>query len=167
MSLEQIKSDALELKSLRDKKDDLNDQLKDINEQIKEIEEHRLSTLMDDEGISDVTIDDVRVRRGTIFRGSITSSSDKEKFQYLFDTNNDGALKQKLVIDIENIPQETIEEIGEMLTQSGIDYEIAYSIHHMTLSSIIKELVTDGKLSTADLERYRIYAQPQVKVEMK
>ena len=167
MSLEQIKENALELKSLRDRKDDLNDQLKDINEQIRDIEEHTLSTLMDDEGISDVTIDDVRVRRGTIFRGSVTSSYDKEKFQYLFDTDNDGALKQKLVIDIENISQETVDEISDMLTKSGIGYEITYSIHHMTLSSIIKELVSEGQLSTDDLERYRIYAQPQIKVEKK
>lgn len=167
MSLEQIKENALELKSLRDKKDDLNDQLKDINEQIRDIEEHTLSTLMDDEGISDVTIDDVRVRRGTIFRGSVTNSCDKEKFRYLFDTDNDGALKQKLVIDIENISPETVDEIRDMLNNSGIGYEITYSIHHMTLSSIIKELVSEGKLSTDDLERYRIYAQPQIKVEKK
>ena len=53
------------------------------------------------------------------------------------------------------------------LDRVGIGYVIQYSIHHMTLSSILKELVTEGKLSTEDFEKYSIYAQPQIKVEMK
>jgi hypothetical protein len=167
MSLEEIKGKALELKDLRDRKDTLSNELKDINESIREIEEHRLSSLMDDEGISDITIDDVRVRRGVIFRGGITTSTDADNFKFLFDTNNDQALKKKLVIDIEGVDPSVLETIKETMGLLKVDYEITYSIHHMTLSSILKELVTEGKLSTEDFDRFRIYAQPQIKVEMK
>lgn len=162
MSLAEIKEGALELKDLRDQKDSLNAQLKTINEEIRELEEHTLDSLMSDMGISDVTIDDVRIRKGVVFRGGVTSHTDKDAFKYLFDSNNEGALKQQVVIDLTNNP-----EIPERLAAMGIDYKIQYSIHHMTLSSILKELVLDGKLSTEDFEKYSIYAQPQIKIEVK
>ena len=162
MSLQKIKEKAVELSKLREEKAKLNEELKDTNEKITELEAHVISTMMDDEGISDVTIDDVRVKRGVIFRGGVTSHTDKEAFQYLFDTNNEGALKQLVTIDLAQYP-----DVTKDLSAMGIDYHIQYSIHHMTLSSIIKELVTEGKLSTSDFEKYSIYAQPQIKVEMK
>lgn len=162
MSLQDIKEKALRLKSLRDEKDSLNQQLKDLNQSIRTLEEYEISSEMDDIGISDVTVDDVHIKRGVIFRGGVTSHTDKEAFQYLFDTNNDAALKKKLIIDLEQYPN-----APSLLSNTGIGYEIQYSIHHMTLSSILKELVGEGKLSTDDFEKYSIYAQPQIKVEMK
>lgn len=162
MSLEEIKSKALALKQLREEKEDLNEKLKDVNENIREIEEYTLSNMMDDEGITDITIDDVRVKRNTIFRGGTTKTSSKDMFKYLFDTGNAGALNQQIVIDINEYP-----DISERLTKAGIAHQIVYSIHHMTLSSILKELVSEGILSTEDFEKYNIYAQPQVKVEVK
>lgn len=167
MSLEEIKEKALELKSLRDKKDLLNENLKDVNEQIKCIEEYTLSTIMDDDGISDVTIDGVRVRRSATLRGGILSSTNREDFKFLFDTNNDGALKKKLVIDIQDVDPEVLSNVKELIEGAGLKPEISYTIHHMTLSSILKELVSEGLLSTDDFERYKIYSQPQIKVEVK
>ena len=162
MSLTKIKEEALELKGLRDKKDILNSELKEVNEKIRAIEEHELSSLMDDEGISDITIDDVRIKKGVVFRGGVTSHNDKDAFKYLFDTHNDGALKKKVLIDLETNP-----DAPNLLDDMGVLYEINYSIHHMTLSSLLKELVMEGKLSTEDFEKYSIYAQPQIKVEVK
>lgn len=162
MSLTKIKEEALELKGLRDKKDILNSELKEVNEKIRAIEEHDLSSLMDDEGISDITIDDVHIKKGVVFRGGVTSHNDKDAFKYLFDTHNDGALKKKVLIDLETNPN-----APNLLDDMGVSYEINYSIHHMTLSSLLKELVMEGKLSTEDFEKYSIYAQPQIKVEVK
>lgn len=162
MSLKEIKEGALNLKKLREEKDSLNDQLKQINADIKELEEHQLDALMSDMGITDVTVDNVHIRKGVVYRGGVTSHTDKDAFKYLFDSHNEGALKQKLCIDIARYP-----DIAERLTAMGIDFEINYSIHHMTLSSILKELFTEGKLSTEDFERYSIYAQPQIKVELR
>lgn len=162
MSLQEIKESALRLKNLRDKKDSLTQQLKDVNNDIKSIEEYELSGSLEDLGISDVTIDNVHIKKGVIFRGGVTSHTDREAFQYLFDSNNEGALKQKIVVDLARYPG-----VGELLSKSGIGYETQYTIHHMTLSSILKELVADGKISTEDFDKYSIYAQPQIKVEMK
>lgn len=162
MSLQEIKENALHLKDLRETKDSLNSQLKSVNEEIKELEEHRLDSLMSDMGITDVTVDDVRIRKGVVYRGGVTSHCDKEAFQYLFDSNNEAALKQHLIIDLAEYP-----ELPDILEEMGIKFEINYSIHHMTLSSILKELFSEGKLSTADFEKYSIYAQPQIKVELK
>lgn len=162
MSLQEIKESALRLKNLRDKKDSLTQQLKDVNNDIRSIEEYELSGSLEDLGISDVTIDNVHIKKGVIFRGGVTSHTDREAFQYLFDSNNEGALKQKIVVDLARYPG-----VGELLSKSGIGYETQYTIHHMTLSSILKELVADGKISTEDFDKYSIYAQPQIKVEMK
>lgn len=162
MTLQEIREGAIELKKLRDKKSSLDSELKDINEAIRDIEEHKLSRLMDNDGLTDVTIEGVRVKRGVVFRGGVTSHTDKEAFKYLFDTNNEGALKQRVMIDLANYPG-----VIDLLNEFGIKYDISYSIHHMTLSSLLKELVMDGKLSTEDFEKYSIYAQPQIKVEMK
>lgn len=162
MSLEEIREEALKLKTLRDEKDSLNERLKEINEGIKNIEEHTLSQSLDDEGISDVTVNGVHVKKGVVFRSGYTKSSNKDTFQYLFDTDNEGALKQQIVIDLANH-----EGVPELLQTMEIPFDIVYSIHHMTLSSILKELVADGKISTEDFEKYHIYAQPQIKVEIK
>lgn len=162
MSLKEIKEEALELRDLRMQKDSLNSQLKEINESIKDLEEHKLDSAMEDMGLSDVTVDGVRIRRGIVFRGGVTSHSDKDAFKYLFDSHNEGALKQQLIVDLSEYPK-----LPELLHEMEINYKIQYSIHHMTLSSILKELFADGKLSTEDFERYSIYAQPQIKVEVK
>ena len=161
MSLQDIKTEALKLKNMREQKDSLNQQLNDLNKDIKSLEERTLDSMMADMGISDVTVDDVHIRRGVIFRGGVTSHTDKEAFQYLFDSNNEGALKQELVIDLAQHP-----EAEKLLQEIGIGYGIRYSIHHMTLSSILKELVMEGKLSSEDFDKYSIYAQPQIKVEV-
>lgn len=162
MSLQEIKEKALELSELRSTKAKLNDSLKETNEKIAELENKVISSMMDDEGISDITIDDVRVKRGVIFRGGVTSHTDKDAFKYLFDTDNGGALRQNVIIDLTQYP-DIIKELEAM----GIGYSVQYSIHHMTLSSILKELVTEGKLSVNDFDKYSIYAQPQIKVEIK
>ena len=162
MPLELLKEKALELKGLRENKDKLNDQLREINDEIKNLEEKQIAVMMDDEGITDVTVDGVRVKRGVVFRGGVTKHTDKDAFKYLFDTNNDGALKQVVSIDLTQCP-----DIKDILNRLDIPYTVEYSIHHMTLSSILKELVGDGKLTTDDFDKYSIYAQPQIKVEMK
>lgn len=162
MSLEEIKEDALKLKKLRDEKDQLNDRLKMLNESIKDIEEYTLSRSLDEAGISDITLNNVHIKKSLIFRGGYTKSNDKDDFKFLFDTNNEGALKQQVVVDLGQNP-----EFPSLLEKYHIPYEIVYSVHHMTLSSILKELVNEGKISTEDFERYNIYAQPQIKVEVK
>lgn len=162
MSLDKIKEGALKLKALRETKESLTQQLKEVNESISELEEHELDSLMTDEGISEIVIDDVKIKRGVIFRGSSTSSDSKDDFQYLFDTHNDGALKKKLIIDLDKVP-----DAESKVTNMGLDYSVNYSIHHMTLSGLIGDLVEEGQMSTEDLSKYRIYAQPRIKVEMK
>lgn len=162
MSLEQIRQEALELKKLRDEKDSLNERLKEINEGIRNLEEFTLNASLEEAGISDVTLNGVHIKKGVVFRGGYTKSNDKETFQYLFDTDNEGALKQQIVIDLAKHS-----ELPVILKNNGIEYEIVYSIHHMTLSSILKDLVAEGKLSTEDFDKYHVYAQPQIKVEMK
>lgn len=162
MSLELIKEKALELKGLRAKKEELNDSIKTVNEGIKTLEEKQIPSMMDDLGVSDITIDGVKVKRGVVFRGGVTKHTDKDAFKYLFDSHNDGALKQVISIDLTQNPQ-----AQEILDELNIPYSVEYSIHHMTLSSILKELVGDGKLTTDDFDKYSIYAQPQIKVETK
>lgn len=161
MSLDEIKTDALRLKSLRDQKEKLNEQLKDVNLKIRDLEEFKLNSMMNDLKITDVTVDNVHIKKGTVFRGGVTSHTDKEAFQYLFDSHNEGALKQVIMINLAKYPN-----IPELLSKLHISYDIQYSIHHMTLSSILKELVLEGKLSTSDFEKYSIYAQPQIKVDV-
>jgi hypothetical protein len=161
MSLGDVKEKALELRDLRVKKESLDAELKSVNESIRGLEEHTLNSLMEDMGITDVTVDDVHIKKGVVFRGGVTSHTDKDAFKYLFDSHNEGALKQELVVDLAKYP-----ELPAILEDTGVEYTRRYSIHHMTLSSILKELFAEGLLSTEDFEKYSIYAQPKIKVEM-
>lgn len=162
MGLQEIKACALELKDLRSQKEALTSELKQVDDSIRNLEERRLDAMMSDEGLSDVTIDGVRINRGVVFRGGVTSHTDKDAFKYLFDTNNEGALTQMAMVDLASQP-----DALARLDAAGIAYEIKYTIHHMTLSAILKQLVADGKLSTEDFDKYSIYAQPRIKVELK
>jgi hypothetical protein len=153
---------AKELKSLRDIKKQAEDAVKDANEKIKDIEEHKLNDLMLNEGINNVNLNDLEISKSLVFRGGYTKHSDPEAFQFLFDTHNEGALKQTVTVDLSVCPR-----ICFLLDEENIPYKVEYSIHHMTLSSIIKELVEAGKFTTEDIDKYSVYVQPQIKVKQK
>jgi len=161
-NLSTLKSLAMDLSATREKKKQLETELGDINGRIKKLEENDINHLMLDLGISEVTIDDLEIRRGVVFRGGVSKHSSPDAFEYLFETNNDGALKKQLVIDMDAQPN-----AQAVLEMHNVQYTTEYSIHHMTLSSILKELFEAGKLSTDDIEKHSIYIQPQIKIKSK
>ena len=140
---------AKELDSLRSQKKEAEDYVKKINEQIRSVEEKQLAPLMDEQLVSKISIDDLEISKSLVYRGSYTKLYDNDAFKYLFDSHNEGALRLA----------------DAVLAEAGIPYTIEYSIHHATLSSILKELVESGKFSTDDIDKYSIYIQPQVKVK--
>lgn len=153
---------AKQLDTLRKDKQAHEDMVKDINKQIKSIEEGTLSSLLDNEGLTKVSFEDMDITKTLAYRPAYTKHSDPEAFRFLYDSNNDGALKKQLIVDLEAYPHAPIE-----LDVKGIEYKIEYSIHHATLGSILKELIEAGKLSTQDIEKYSIYIQPQIKIKSK
>lgn len=160
--VDKIKELATQLVEARTCKVQLEQQVKDINKVIKDIEEKELSSLLDEQGISKISIEDMDISKSLVFRGGYTKHTDPEAFQFLFDSDNDGALKQHLIVDLSTCPRAPFE-----LDEKDIPYTIEYSIHHATLSSILKELVESGKFTTDDIEKYSVYVQPQVKIKMK
>lgn len=160
MSVEDIKDLALALKSKREEKKALEEELEALNEEIKEIEEHKLNDLLLDNGLSELTIGDVKVKRSETYRGK-TSSNNKEDFDFLFDTNNGGAVKQELVVDIANCEDEVV----DLLSKANILYSKKYSVHWATMSSIISGLIENGDFSSEDIEKHKIYIQPKIAVK--
>lgn len=157
---EQVKELAQQLASAREEKKVYEDKIKDINSTIKNLEETKLNNLMLELGISKVSLDDMDISRSVVFRGGYTKHSDPEAFQFLYDSHNDGALKKHIIVDLEAYPR-----AGLVLEENGIKYTEEYSIHHATLSSIIKELVEAGQFTTDDIDKYSVYVQPQIKVK--
>ena len=153
---------AEELSEARELKKEYEDRLKDLGNKIKNIEEKKLAGLLDELGISKVSLDDMDISKTLIFRGGYTKHEDPDAFRFLFDSNNDGALKKQIIVNLEDYPGLPID-----LDVKGVKYKIEYSIHHATLSSIIKELVEAGKFTTDDIDRYSVYVQPQVKIKKK
>lgn len=160
--IENIHFYAAKLLEYRENKKELESEIDELKKNIKEIEEHKLNDLMLDQGIDKVSLEDLDISRSVTFRGGYTKHSDKEAFQFLFDTNNDGALKQYVIIDLLSCP-----EIETLLDEHDIPYKKEYSIHHATLSSILKELIATGQFSPTDMDKYSVYAQPQIKVKQK
>lgn len=153
---------AKELHILRALKKQAEDAVKDTNKQIKEIEETKLNDLLNEEGISKIDINDLEISKSLAFRCGYSKHTDPKAFKFLFDTNNDGALKQHVIVDLAACPG-----ICFILDEKDIPYKVEYSIHPMTLSSIIKELVESGRFSTNDIDKYNVYVQPQIKVKQK
>lgn len=161
MSIEELKDMALTLQSKRETKKQLEMRLETLNADIKDLEEVKMSSAMEELGLSRVVVDDLDISRSIAFRGSVFKSCDKEKFQYLFDTDNEGALKQQAIVDLANYP-----DVATVLEENDVDFEICYTIHHMTLSSILKELVMAGSLSTDDFEKYKVFSQPKIAIKL-
>ena len=157
-----VKALANDLADAREEKKSLEERLKKVNEAIKNIEEHSLSDALDNMGITKVQLDDMDISKSFAYRGACVKSNKKDAFDFLFDSDNEGALKQRLIIDLSVYP-----EMGSMLDEIGIEYSTEYSIHHATLGSIIKELVETGEFSTDDIEKYHVYVQPQIRVKRK
>lgn len=160
MSMDGVRQLAEHLYEIRARKKELEDGIKTCNEEIKKIEEGTLNEAMLDLGISRVTLDDMDITKSVVFRGGYTKHEDPEAFKFLFDSNNDGALKKHIIVDLEQYPR-----AGFVLMENDIEYKTEYSIHHATLSSIIKELVDAGQFSTDDIDKYDVYVQPQIKIK--
>ena len=161
MDIDTIRHLASHLYEIRAKKKELENAVKDCNEEIKRIEEGTLNNAMIDLGINSVSLENMDISKSVVFRGGYTKHEDPEAFKFLFDSNNDGALKKHLIVDLEAYPR-----AGFVLMENDIEYKTEYSIHHATLSSIIKELVETGKFSTDDIEKYSVYVQPQIKIKV-
>ena len=161
MDIDTIRNLASHLYEIRAKKKELEDAVKDCNEQIKRIEEGTLNNAMIDLGINSVSLENMDISKSVVFRGGYTKHEDPAAFQFLFDSNNDGALKKHIIVDLEAYPR-----AGFVLMENDIEYKTEYSIHHATLSSIIKELVETGKFSTDDIEKYSVYVQPQIQIKV-
>jgi hypothetical protein len=163
MSVEEIKKLAEDLKDKREKKKALEEELDVLSTEIKVIEEHTLNDLLLDSGLANLTVDDLVIKRSEVYRGK-TTSEEKSDFDYLFDSNNGGAVKQEIIINIgDNACDE--EDVTALLSKAGIDYKKKYSIHHGTLSSIIRLLLEEGVLSSEDLVENCIYIQPKIAVK--
>ena len=157
---QQIYELATKLDNLRTQKKETEEYLKKINEQIHQIEEKELAPLMDEQLVSKISINDLDISKSLAYRGGCTKAHDKEAFKYLFDSNNEGALKQLLIVDYAACPL-----ADAVLADADIPYQTEYSINYMTLGSILKELVESGKFSTDDIDKYGVYIQPQIKVK--
>ena len=151
---------ANELKEIREKKKETEELVKQYSIAIKNIEEKQLAQLMDEQQISKISLQDLDISKSLVYRGGYTKHSDRDAFKFLFDSNNQGALHQYLIIDLAECPGAEF-----ILQDQDVPYRTEYSIHHATLSSILKELIESGKLSTEDIEKYNIYIQPQIKVK--
>lgn len=158
--IETIHSLAQELLTARNQKKDYENKVKDLTAKIKQIEENELSSLMDEQQLSKITVDDLSISKSLNYIGSYTKHSDKEAFQFLYDSNNEAALKKYVIVNLDDYPA-----VCSLLDTAKIKYKTEYSIHHMTLRSILKELVETGKLTTDDIEKYSVYIQPQIKVK--
>ena len=160
MDLDTVKELASHLYEVRTKKKQLEDEIKSCNEEIKSIEEGTLNRALNELQINNISLSGMNISKSVVFRGGYTTHSDEDAFKFLFDTHNDGALKKQLIIDLEAYPRAEF-----VLMENDIKYEKKYSIHHATLSSIIKELVESGEFSTEDIEKYSVYVQPQIKIK--
>ena len=153
---------ATHLSEAREKKKQAEEEVKNLNTVIREIEEKQLAPLLDEQQISKISINDLDISKSVVYRGGCTKHTDRDAFKYLFDTDNQGALKQYLIVDLAVCPHAEF-----VLDDNDIPYTTEYSIHHATLSSILKELIESGKFSTEDIDKYGVYIQPQVKVKQK
>lgn len=156
----QIYTLANELMEMREKKKETEELVKQYNIAIKNIEEKQLAQLMDEQQISKISLQDLDISKSLVYRGGYTKHSDRDAFKFLFDSDNQGALHQYLIVDLAECPAAEF-----ILMEQEVPYRTEYSIHHATLSSILKELIESGKLSTEDIEKYNIYIQPQIKVK--
>lgn len=161
MSNAEIKKQAKDLQSNRAKVKALEEKIDKLKKDGSQIEKE-LFSLMEDDGMAKATLDDIEVSRKITFRGSVLKHTDKEAFKYLTDSNNEDALKQQILIDLTTNDKD---EVVNILEENGVDFEVAYSIHHATLSSLLGQLVADGKLTTEDFEKYSIFCQNQVTVK--
>lgn len=160
MSVEDIKKLAEDLKDKREKKKALEEELEALTDEIREIEEHTLNDLLLDSGLVDLTVDNLKIKRSEVYRGK-TSSDNKEDFDFLFDTNNGGAVKQELIVNIADCE----DKVTDLLQKAGIEFNKKFSVHHATLSSIVRLLVEEGEFSSEDIEKHKIYIQPKIAVK--
>lgn len=116
---------------------------------------------LEDNDIEDITIEDFKVKLGYTYKGNITSTQDKENFKYLYDTSNEGCIKKKAIIDLDRYP-----EVVAQLKEIGVnDVEEKYDVHHMTLSSTLKQLIESGEMTAEQMEIYNVYKKPKLTVK--
>ena len=134
--LQTVQRDRLEAETL----------LKALKERERQISESDLPLAMQEIGMNDFTLTDgKKVAKKTVYRGHIRQDNMLEALEYLNSQGYQDAMKNELKASTSpNMPQSEFKEIQKLLRENfGVEFDQKLSIHHSTMSAVIRKLQED------------------------
>lgn len=131
-------------------------------DELKVIKEQMIPELMDEMGMEDfTTTEGIKITVKEDIRASITAANAPEAFRWLRDNGHANLIKRKITVTPANDEQGT--EVLDRL--AGLEVEDKPSVHPMTLSAWVREMLRDGK--DIPMEPFGVFRQRVSKVEVK
>ena len=145
-TLEEIKTLGMVLSSYKTELQKQEDELSAVKEMIRRIEEETLPQMMDDLGITDITLEDgSKISCGDFIAAKIKDPA--TAFKWLQDTDNDGIIKNEVKVVLGRGEDEKAEGVMKLLEEQGIPAKLDKTIHHSTLRAFVKEALDNPELA--------------------
>lgn len=136
VKLEKKKAEAAALEAL----------LKTTNEEVSKLEMVDLPLAMDSAGLPFYGLPDGRkVSVDKIIRASIPADRKTPAFEWLRANNHADLIKNELSVSLERGKDEEAKKITEFVKSLKLTCDQKESVHHMTLTSFVKEQMAKGK----------------------
>lgn len=116
-------------------------------QEIKQLEEVHLPALLDELGIEGIDLQGGgRIEAKDFIQTRISEANKAAAFQWLRRTQNDGIIKNEVLVRFNRGTDEQAKQLKDDLFYSGIPFEEKESIHPSTLKSFITEVLNNPEL---------------------
>lgn len=145
--LQQIQRIGETLKQRRNELQELETQVAAKKAEIEEIEERNLPAMMDELGIEGLDLQGGgRIEVKDFIQANVSQANKSEAFNWLRETQNDGIIKNQVIVSLDRGEDEKAKRIMEDLAARGVRFDHKESIHHATLKAFITEALSNPDL---------------------
>jgi hypothetical protein len=169
VDLKIIRQKAIELRDLYLQKTDMENSLNNMNHQITHIERHELIDLLNEAGVSSVTIEPdgnhpgFVAERNTVYTAKIPDEKRMGAFEWMESQGHGDLIKSVINIIFGMQEHEKRLEVMKLLSDHGIEYYTNESIHHQTLKAFVKRELQAGHVLPADLLGTYVFDEVKIK----
>lgn len=140
------------------------ERLEAYKEQLRRIEEEEMPSLMDELGITSLTLTTgEQIAMDFSMHCSITKANEEEAFRWLRENNHGDLIKNEMKVKFNRNEDNVVGVVRDVIEQHGLQYEAKQYVHPQTLKSFIKEQMRQKNPPPQDL--FGVYVRRVVEIK--
>jgi len=135
-------------------------------------EKHKLSvenipSLMDEMGVERLDVDGLTVERKMMVHASIPKDRKDEAFAWLRDNGLDDIIKNEVKVTFGKGEDNEAGAFLDDAVNKGLSVDNKKTIHPSTLKAVVKDEMSQGRMSEKDLEAFSVFSGIEAKIRRK